>query len=272
MAKNNRTYQPFKRPNIQVLAKKIERQEERINSLSRLLQSVIRSNNSHMDYIASFARHDLGNAVQNISATIRLIENDIDPKIAESLKASVKHLDATLENLGEIIHSDPDKPFSLVKLMRAVEVFVRSSLAADNISIETIYDHTDERLIRQPFQTLLQLIHNLIINAKKAINAVDSDAVDDCRKKLIRVEANIVDNTCVIAVKDTGCGISDENLEKIFDFGFTTTTGSGIGLFHAVNVCKEIGGEISVERNADGFSTIFTLKFPMYGNEEDSCD
>lgn len=71
-----------------------------------------------MDYIANFARHDLGNAIQNISATIRLIENEIAPEIAESLKASVRHLDATLGNLGDIIHSGPDQPFPLSKLMK----------------------------------------------------------------------------------------------------------------------------------------------------------
>lgn len=225
-----------------------------------------------MDYIASFARHDLGNAIQNISAIIRLIENDLDSQIVESLKASVKHLDSTLANFGEIIHADPRQSFSIRKLMTAVEVFVRSSLAADNILIETDFDPHDETLINQSFQTLLQLIHNLIINSKKAINAVACSSETSQLGKKIVVKANIIDENCVIAVKDTGCGIPDENLEKIFEFGFTTTSGSGIGLYHALNVCAEIGGDISVSRNIDGFSTVFTLKFPIYGDQKDSCD
>ncbi|MDE5645126.1 MAG: HAMP domain-containing histidine kinase [Muribaculaceae bacterium] len=269
MAKTHRKYQPSHRINPVVLAKKIEDQGERILSLQRHLQTVIKSNNSHMDYIANFARHDLGNAIQNISAIIRLIENEIAPEIAESLKASVKHLDSTLGNLGEIIHSDPDKPFPLSRLMTAVNVFVRSSLAADDISIVTNYDLDDKRMIHQPFQTLLQLLHNLIINAKKAINA---NEVSDKSLKRIEIDANIIDDSCVIAVKDTGCGIPDENLDKIFKFGFTTTSGSGIGLYHAKNVCKEIGGDLFIRRNCDGFSTIFIINFPIDDNEKNSCD
>jgi len=261
MAKNHRKYQSSHRINPVVLAKKIEDQGERILSLQRHLQTVIKYNNSHMDYIANFARHDLGNAIQNISAIIRLIENEIAPEIAESLKVSVKHLDLTLGNLGEIIHSDPDKPFPLSRLMTAVNVFVRSSLAADDIYIVTPY--------QLPFQTLLQLLHNLIINAKKAINA---NEVSDKSLKRIEIDANIIDDSCVIAVKDTGCGIPDENLDKIFKFGFTTTSGSGIGLYHAKNVCKEIGGDLCIKRNCDGFSTIFIINFPIDDNEKNSCD
>lgn len=270
MAKKSHAYQPSRKFNPIVLAQKIDEQGSRILSLERLLQTVIRSNNSHMDYIANFARHDLGNAIQNISATIRLIENEIAPEIAESLKASVRHLDATLGNLGDIIHSGPDQPFPLSKLMRATEVFVRSSLAADNISIETNFDINDSRLIHQPFQTLLQLIHNLIINSKKAINA--SLTSDNTTDKRIVIDANILDNNCVIAVKDTGCGVPDDNIDKIFDFGFTTTSGSGIGLYHAKNVCADIGGTISLKRDCEGFSTIFIINFPINGNEKNSCD
>lgn len=267
MAKKSHSYQPPKKLNPLVFARQIEDLEKKVGSLEKHVETVVKSYNVHMDYIANFARHDLGNAIQNIAATIRLIEDQIDPDALESLKASVEHLDTTLANLGDIIHSNPDEAFQLNKLMRAVEVFVRSSLAVDNISIEANFDVNDKNLIHQPFQTLLQLIHNLIINAKKAINKLPNPT---CKR--IVIDANIIDKECVISVKDTGCGIPDELTEKIFEFGFTTTSGSGIGLYHAKNVCDEIGGKISLTRNSDGFATIFTIKFPIDGNEEDTCD
>lgn len=259
-----------------VIAKKIERQQEliddlqlRINSLGQVLDSIALSNESYLKYIASFARHDLGNAVQNIAAAVRSIESVVSPEDAESIQAALNQLNATLENFGELIHSDAKEAFTIQKLMTALKTFVRSSLAIDNIQFETIYDIEDNHLISQPFQTLLQLLHNFVINSKKAIRARDK-ALDT--PKRIVVEANICGSDCVIKVKDTGCGIPDSNIDRIFDFGFSTTDGSGIGLFHARHVCDEIGGEITVACNSDGFSTLFTIKFPTDGDTKDSGD
>ena len=71
---------------------------------------------------------------------------------------------------------------------------------------------------------------------------------------------------------DNGYGVwySDENVGKIFDYKFTTTPGgTGIGLYHAKYVAEKIGGSISLDRSCtDEYSTKFTLKFPLYGNEE----
>lgn len=264
MTARSHNYQPTRKINPNVLSKKIEILGEKIDTLKKNLKSVIMANNTHMAHIANFARHDLGNAVQTISAIASLIEKDISTDDADSLKAAVSHLDTTLHNLGEIINPDLEKTFTIPQLMKSVNVFVRTYLSAHGISISCVCDEQDTTPIHQPFHTTLQLIHNLVINAKKALANVE--------EKRIEIEANITDGWCVIAVKDTGCGITDENLPNIFNFGFTTTDGSGIGLFHATSVCREFGGTISVTRNREGYSTIFTIKFPVDGNKTDSCD
>lgn len=52
-------------------------------------------------------------------------------------------------------------------------------------------------------------------------------------------------------VSDNGKGISDNHLESIFDLGFTTTSGSGIGLFQAKEIVNsDLGGEIIVEKTS----------------------
>lgn len=43
---------------------------------------------------------------------------------------------------------------------------------------------------------------------------------------------------------DDGTGIPEENFKKIFNFGFTTTTGSGIGLYHVKQIVEKMRGEI----------------------------
>jgi signal transduction histidine kinase len=67
----------------------------------------------------------------------------------------------------------------------------------------------------------------------------------------------------VIVVSDNGCGISGENLKRIFEMGFSTKpNGAGAGL----SLCKEIverhNGTITVD-SEKGIGTAVTLRFPL---------
>ncbi len=74
------------------------------------------------------------------------------------------------------------------------------------------------------------IIDNLISNS---INA---------RASHINVVLNVPDNkTLEIKVRDDGRGIKDQYLEKIFDYGFSTRGGSGIGLYHVKKIMKKYG-------------------------------
>jgi signal transduction histidine kinase len=80
-----------------------------------------------------------------------------------------------------------------------------------------------------PFK-FMTIIDNLINNSIKA-NA-----------KYINVKMEVVDeNTLELRVKDDGTGIPDKNLSKIFHFGFSTTDGSGIGLYIVKKILAEYG-------------------------------
>ncbi len=52
-------------------------------------------------------------------------------------------------------------------------------------------------------------------------------------------------------VSDNGNGIPENYLNSIFDLGFTTTNGSGIGLFQAKEIVKnDLDGDITVEKTS----------------------
>ncbi len=66
-------------------------------------------------------------------------------------------------------------------------------------------------------------------------------------------------------VQDTGKGIPAENLEKIFDPGFTTKgvgVGTGLGLSISYKIVEEHKGEIEVDSKV-GKGTTFTLRLPV---------
>lgn len=67
-------------------------------------------------------------------------------------------------------------------------------------------------------------------------------------------------NKPVLHVIDDGIGIPDKNLSKIFEFRFTTTNGSGLGLYHTKDVIDKMGGSISVNNKLQK-GVEFIIKF-----------
>ena len=65
----------------------------------------------------------------------------------------------------------------------------------------------------------------------------------------------------ILKIIDDGKGIKEENISKIFELGYTTTNGSGIGLFQNLDIIKNMSGSIEVfsELNKE---TIFIITIP----------
>jgi signal transduction histidine kinase len=93
---------------------------------------------------------------------------------------------------------------------------------------------------------IIVVLDNLLSNARKA----------DARN--IRIHLHSEDGVLRIAVSDDGRGIPARLMSSIFEFGFTTTDGSGIGLYHVQEVVQELGGTVEVESDGRSGST-FTI-------------
>jgi PAS domain S-box-containing protein len=103
---------------------------------------------------------------------------------------------------------------------------------------------------------LLQILANLVGNARHAM-------ADTTEKKLIlRVVRR--DERFTFEVQDTGCGISRENLTKIFSHGFTTRkTGHGFGLHSSAIAARELGGTLVAHSEGPGKGALFVLDLPL---------
>ncbi|HHR0846410.1 TPA: two-component system sensor histidine kinase ZraS [Klebsiella aerogenes] len=101
---------------------------------------------------------------------------------------------------------------------------------------------------------LNQVLLNLYLNAMQAIG----------RGGVIRVSASEADRQRVkIVVKDSGKGMSDEELQAIFTPYFTTKAdGTGLGLAVVQNIIEQHGGTIRAE-SQPGAGAIFTLWLPV---------
>ncbi len=104
---------------------------------------------------------------------------------------------------------------------------------------------------------VLQILINLIRNAKYALDEVDRD--DKC----ITISIEPAGESVRITVADNGIGIPPENLDRIFGHGFTTRRdGHGFGLHSGANAAREIGGNLTVQSAGTGHGASFTLELP----------
>ncbi len=106
---------------------------------------------------------------------------------------------------------------------------------------------------------ILQTLVNLVKNAKEAI-LEQASATKKITLRTFQHDANFVR----FEVTDTGMGIDEENLTKIFAHGFTTkSSGHGFGLHGSALAVKEMGGEIHVTSPGPGKGATFTIDLPI---------
>lgn len=147
-----------------------------------------------------------------------------------------------------------------VNLAELVEDAIRiNSASLHRHQIEIVRRFSDGAPIRTDKQKLLQILVNLLSNAKYA--AIESGRPD----RRIEVSATVEPRGGVhIEVIDNGIGISEENLTRVFSYGFTTRKeGHGFGLHSAANLTAELGGTLAVESDGPGAGAKFTLKLPL---------
>ena len=110
---------------------------------------------------------------------------------------------------------------------------------------------------------LEQVLFNLLTNARDAIVQRASIQGTGARRE-IGIESYSEENKVVFCVSDTGIGIPEESLEKIFEPFYTTKEvgrGMGLGLSITYGIVREFGGVIEVSGRPGGGAR-FTLKFP----------
>jgi signal transduction histidine kinase len=81
------------------------------------------------------------------------------------------------------------------------------------------------------------------------------------KAKKVTFSAEVTEGSLEICISDDGKGIKKTIRDKVFDMGFTTTKGSGLGLHHAKNIMEKINGNIELLDSEDSkaqFIIVFT--------------
>jgi signal transduction histidine kinase len=107
---------------------------------------------------------------------------------------------------------------------------------------------------------LNQVFMNLLVNAIQSISG----------KGEIRIRTSLENQKILVEISDSGSGIKEEHLERIFDPGFTTKgvgVGTGLGLSISARIIQDHRGSISVQSQV-GKGTTFIISLPLQSNPE----
>jgi signal transduction histidine kinase len=121
--------------------------------------------------------------------------------------------------------------------------------------------------IRANESRLGQVLLNILVNAAQAIPEGTAD-----RNEIRVTTGTSRDGSAYVEVRDTGCGIPKEHLDRIFDAFFTTKPvgeGTGLGLAICYRIVAELGGRIEIESQV-GQGTLFRLVFPAASGDAPS--
>lgn len=118
------------------------------------------------------------------------------------------------------------------------------------LQIDVENEHPGLKMRFKPIDASI-IVENLVSNAKRA------------KASRIKFELSPIDKRgLLIRVTDNGRGLAaGTNKERIFEMGYTTTQGSGLGLYHVRQVLGEIGGSIELEENEGkkGMTFVITI-------------
>lgn len=235
---------------------KASKEEEKRKETEKKLDFVVSQKNFLQKDISDDTKN-LESILHHIGLTTNFIKKDIENLVkAINSNASKNELQSIVKRLSQ----QNEKITSFSKYFKKVNFNIHSNkLDVDVISftneyIENVYKLRDDlRINRELLNVKINMPKGLEYKIK--LNPIDMIIVmDNLISNSSKHGASMVELTWTksgksiqLSFKDDGKGISDNILDSIFDFGFTTSRrGSGIGLYHVKEIIESLNGTIKV--------------------------
>jgi C4-dicarboxylate-specific signal transduction histidine kinase len=188
-------------------------------------------------------------------------ERDTLLKEMQSLTQSVEHIKSIVTMQQK--HARSAGAVEQVAVPQLIDEALRlHAVSFERLAIRIVRNYSDVPLIFVDRHKLLQILINLLSNARHAL--VDSGQPD----KLLSIHVQLASGgeQLHIGVTDNGVGIAPENVARLFTQGFTTKkTGHGFGLHISALAANEMKGRLTCSSSGPGRGATFTLELPVKG-------
>ncbi len=219
--------------------------------------------------LASSISHEINNPLEAITNLLYLIA--YDPELPESLKIYVHMAQSELSRVSQIatqtlrFHRQAVNPTLVTpaELVGAVVRLYTGRLSNSNIHVEERYDSVAKVLCFE--NDIRQVMNNLIANAIDAMRS-GGRLVIRAHNSSDHSDAGRVRRGVRITVADTGHGMSESVLRRIFEPFYTTKDlqGTGLGLWISAGIVERHQGRLTVRSSENPLhhGTVFTLFLP----------
>jgi signal transduction histidine kinase len=213
--------------------------------------------------------HEIKNPLGAIGIHIQLVKKALQGKTSLNPKLILKNIDVVseeVERLNKIVvdflfavrpmNIKPERS-DINSLVREILDFVRVELNAADITLEEKLTRNIPKVFIDT-KAIRQAVLNIIQNAIAAMP----------RGGTLTIATQKKNESVCLRISDTGVGIPQENLDKIFEPYFTTReSGSGLGLTNVFKIIKEHRADISVD-SQPGKGASFIMCFPIPALEQ----
>jgi len=245
----------------------IERLEQTYLNLEIAQKKLLQSEKlATIGTLSSGLAHEINNPIAGIKNCIRRIQQSPENveqinKYLRMINEAVTRVEKVIKNLLSFSRKEEIQftPVSVEEVIERALLLVAPNLENSKISF-TKEIKSDTKFIKGSLNHILQILMNLIINA---IDAIEENP--DKKRRSIKIFAENSDDKYVkLIVEDSGIGIPEDILPKIFDPFYTTKLadkGTGLGLAIISNLMESHNGRIEVESKVN-VGTKFILYFP----------
>jgi signal transduction histidine kinase len=241
-----------------------EEVDSRTKDLEQVQQKLIRSERlAAVGELASGVGHELRNplnVIRNCAYLLKMsfAEKD-DQEAVNTLNVLDKQIDIANKIVTDLLDFTRITPPSQVKV--DIKNIINESLSwievPPQVTVKTNLNGYSQAVRTDPEQ-IGRVFANLISNAIQAMSGPAADKTGE-----LDIDTAEENGFLVINFRDTGCGIKEENLDKIFEPLFTTKPkGIGLGLAISRRLVEQNGGRIEVASRL-GKGTTFTVKLPI---------
>lgn len=207
--------------------------------------------------------HEIRNPLTSIKTYAELLPKKMENP--EFQKMFSKDIPCEIDRINDLIkdlleYARPRKPFQekihLFTAANSVLLLLKNKISAEDVIIKNyiqnnIYVDMDKNHFKQIFL-------NLLLNAIESMDKIG---------KVITCSTKVTNQKVYLYIQDNGCGIDDDEIEKIYNPFYTTKlNGTGLGLF----VCFQLSTENAVtlrQESVKGIGTTFIMEFKRQGVE-----
>ncbi len=213
--------------------------------------------------LAEGIAHELRNPLSYALSAAQLLQEDsledeVRAKCIQTITTGIKKAGVIVENMLALGKPRGQFPRQRVNLSQVIIDAIEAASSHANFTDVRIFNHVpvDNLFVAGNHDMLVQVLHNIITNA---LNEMPE-------RGGITIQGRKEGDSIRVSLQDTGPGISEEQIEKLFDPFYSAShsgSGTGLGLTLSQYIMKEHSGSIEVISDS-GDGATFVLTFPSH--------